>query len=206
MSGPALDLLKQCFADARVLQELTDYAVGTLGLQFSSTWSQAGYETELATAVAVLVEPCPATKGNALALSRVRAAWRAEYMPFEKPPLNSAKRSLDNPETQSPATGVMPKTANMLGAKYTCKKYNDSRVRAESHSRRHCCDILKPDNQLWSRITQGCSVLSARDCLRPRPALCILAPLSPQQILERKGSVRLADLGPTAVPAVASVS
>ena len=123
------------------------------------------------------------------------------------PPPRSAKRSLDNPETQSPATGAMPKTANMLGAKYTCKKYNDSRVCAkESHSRRHCCDILKPDNQLWSRITQGCSVLSARDCLRPLPALCILAPLSPQQILERTGSLRLADLGPTAVPAVASVS
>ena len=33
MSRPALDLLKQRFADARVLQELTDYAVGTLGLQ-----------------------------------------------------------------------------------------------------------------------------------------------------------------------------
>ena len=78
MSGPALDLLKQCFSDARVPQELADYAVATVGLQsvedFVSLVTPAGYETELNT---VLVEPCAATKGNALALSGVRAAWRA---------------------------------------------------------------------------------------------------------------------------------
>ena len=78
MSGPSLDLLKQCLSDARVPQELIDYAVGTLGLQsvddFVNLVTQAGYENELNT---VLVEPCAATKGNALALSRVRAAWHA---------------------------------------------------------------------------------------------------------------------------------
>ena len=56
------------------------------------------------------------------------------------------------PETQSPAKGAEPKTANVLGSKYICKKYNDSRGRAkESHcpdSRRHCCDIVKPDNEV----------------------------------------------------------
>ena len=36
--------------------------------------TEAGYQTEFAT---VLVEPCPATKGSALALSRVRAARKA---------------------------------------------------------------------------------------------------------------------------------
>ena len=59
-------------------QELADYAVATVGLQsvedFVNLATQAGYETELNT---VLVEPCAATKNNALALSRVRAAWRA---------------------------------------------------------------------------------------------------------------------------------
>ena len=78
MSGPSLDLLKQCLSDARVPQELIDYAVGALGLQsvddFVNLVTQAGYENELNT---VLVEPCAATRGNALALSRVRAAWRA---------------------------------------------------------------------------------------------------------------------------------
>ena len=65
MSGHSLDLLKQCLSDARVPQELIDYAVGALGLQsvddFVNLVTQAGYENELNT---VLVEPCAATKDS----------------------------------------------------------------------------------------------------------------------------------------------
>ena len=101
MSGPSLDLLKQCLSDARVPQELIDYAVGTLGLQsvddFVNLVTQAGYENELNT---VLVEPCAAARGNALALSRVRAAWRAARAQVLKAEVKKIQGEPLEPSTQ----------------------------------------------------------------------------------------------------------
>eukprot|EP00439_Symbiodinium_sp_Y106_P043809 s5030_g5.t1 len=78
MANPSLDALRACFKDARVPDELTEYAITTVGLQsvddFVNLVTVAGYESELKE---VLVEPCAATRGNVIALSRIRAAWRA---------------------------------------------------------------------------------------------------------------------------------
>ena len=73
MATPSLDALRACFQDARVPDELAEYAITVVGLQsvddFVNLVTVAGYESELKE---VLVEPCAATKGNVIALSRIR--------------------------------------------------------------------------------------------------------------------------------------
>ena len=105
-----------------------------------------------------------ATRARAIELQRegwpqgeaLQSAWQSQeiyWIVAPPPPPHPAKRPLENPDAPSPVKGAKPRTANMVGSKFICKKHNGNRgctpkESACPDSRLHCCDIVKPDNQV----------------------------------------------------------
>ena len=94
-------------------QELIDYTVNTVGVQsiddFVNLVTVAGYETELKT---VLVDACPGTKDNVIALARTRAAWRAarsQLLKAERRKATATAEDIEEPLEASTQDGLLTK-------------------------------------------------------------------------------------------------